>query len=532
MGAQQSSSQSANNANTKTCYYVLLDVQPDASDHEIKKAYRKKALELHPDRNINDVKSATERFAEVQAAYDVLSDPHERAWYDSHRDAILSGQEDKLGSGAGSSTFRNIRLTTTEEILSLVRRFNATIPFNDEPDGFYGIARATFEQLGLEEDATAEDSSLTEPVYSSFGFADDDYDSVVKPFYACWAGFSTKKSFAWMDKYRLSDAPDRRTRRFMEKENRKAREDAAQKFNDAVTFLVGFVRKRDPRYLPNSQTEAERQQLLRSVVAAQAARSRAANQEKMASCHVPEWVSGTGNEAQEDFFSEESEESEVEVLECVVCNKCFKSAKQLEAHERSKKHAKTVQELRRHMEKEGNELELDMKQPKSTNTDEASQVESDARPTITSANLDGEPEPQVTAQNSSSTDIQVSPSLSDADDYAPRAAVEERLISSGDQARQVRDAGDECSFSAGMHNIELNCSAEPRRKIGKAKLKREKKKEMARMVDENDIKHICSSCRQPFRSRTQLFRHIRDEGHAAIKTETPAGKNKAAKKKR
>jgi DnaJ family protein A protein 5 len=59
----------------------------------IKKAYRKKALELHPDRNYGNVENATKKFAEVQSAYEILSDPQERAWYDSHRDAILRNQD-------------------------------------------------------------------------------------------------------------------------------------------------------------------------------------------------------------------------------------------------------------------------------------------------------------------------------------------------------------------------------------------------------------------------------------------------------
>ncbi|KAH7325139.1 DnaJ domain-containing protein, partial [Stachybotrys elegans] len=329
----------------KTCYYDLLGVDRQATDDEIKKAYRRKALELHPDRNLNDVETATRKFAEVQSAYEVLSDPQERAWYDSHRDAILSGQDD-LVDGQGPTTVRNVRLTSTEEIMTLIRKFNATVPFNDEPNGFFGIARETFEHLALEEEAAAENDGIDCPEYPSFGFSDESYEAVVKPFYSAWAGFSTRKSFAWKDKYRLSDAPDRRVRRMMEKENKKCRDDAVRDFNDAVRFLVAFVRKRDTRYLPNSQTDAERQKSMRDAAAAQAARSRAANQEKMASFEVPEWARARGDDSADLTSSEPEEESEVEILECVVCNKIFKSDKQLEAHERSKKHIKAVQQLR------------------------------------------------------------------------------------------------------------------------------------------------------------------------------------------
>src|SRR5262252_1983060 len=62
-------------------YYEVLGVKKDASDDEIKKAYRKLARQYHPDRNPGD-KQAETRFKEVQDAYDILSDKAKRAQYD------------------------------------------------------------------------------------------------------------------------------------------------------------------------------------------------------------------------------------------------------------------------------------------------------------------------------------------------------------------------------------------------------------------------------------------------------------------
>ncbi|KAG6105149.1 hypothetical protein E4U13_008034 [Claviceps humidiphila] len=352
MGAQQSATDDIDDAaaEKRICYYEVIGVESDATDLEIKKAYRRKALELHPDRNLDDVHEATRKFAEIQAAYEILSDPQERAWYDSHRDAILTGNE---VDNTEPTSFRNIRLTSTEEIFDIIRKFSHAKDFNDESTGFFGLAREVFEHLVIEEEAAVEIADAGCLQYPTFGFSHDEYDTVVKPFYASWAGFSTRKSFSWKEKYRLSDAPDRRVRRAMEKENKKCREDAIRQFNEAVRFFIAFVRRRDPRYIPNLQTHAERQKSLRIAAASQAVRSRTANQQKIEPYQQPDWTLAQEDDEEGDDFSDIEEEFEVEILKCDVCNKLFKSIKQFQVHERSKKHKKVFQQLRSNMRREG-----------------------------------------------------------------------------------------------------------------------------------------------------------------------------------
>ncbi|KAJ2934984.1 hypothetical protein H1R20_g2086, partial [Candolleomyces eurysporus] len=69
----------------KLSYYEVLEVPEDATADDLKKAHRRKALEHHPDKNLDDTDEAKVRFSKVQEAYETLSDPNLRADYDSER---------------------------------------------------------------------------------------------------------------------------------------------------------------------------------------------------------------------------------------------------------------------------------------------------------------------------------------------------------------------------------------------------------------------------------------------------------------
>ena len=89
----------------KRDYYEVLEVSKNATTDEIKKAYRKKAIQYHPDKNPGD-KNAEEKFKEAAEAYEVLSNPDKRARYDQFGFGGVSGASggfDGGFSGAGMS---------------------------------------------------------------------------------------------------------------------------------------------------------------------------------------------------------------------------------------------------------------------------------------------------------------------------------------------------------------------------------------------------------------------------------------------
>ena len=86
---------------TNKDYYQILGLTKSASEQEIKKAYRKLALQYHPDKNKGD-KSMEEKFKEVTKAYEVLSDPQKKQTYDQFGEAAF---EQGAAGGPGGNPF-------------------------------------------------------------------------------------------------------------------------------------------------------------------------------------------------------------------------------------------------------------------------------------------------------------------------------------------------------------------------------------------------------------------------------------------
>ena len=147
-------------------FYEALGVARGASDDDIKKSYRKLAMQWHPDRN-NGSKESEERFKQITEAYDVLRDPNKRAVYDRYGEAGLQG-----GGGAGG--FHHVDLS--EALNIFMRDFGGFSGLGD----LFGGQRQTGPRAGQDVKVTVE-LSLAE-VNSA-----DDMRKVIDEFEAVYA---------------------------------------------------------------------------------------------------------------------------------------------------------------------------------------------------------------------------------------------------------------------------------------------------------------------------------------------------------
>ena len=92
---------------SKQDYYELLGVEKGADAGVLKKAFRKAAMQYHPDRNPGDA-AAEKKFKEMGEAYDVLKDPEKRAAYDRYGHAAFEGGMGGGGQGQGGFDFSDV----------------------------------------------------------------------------------------------------------------------------------------------------------------------------------------------------------------------------------------------------------------------------------------------------------------------------------------------------------------------------------------------------------------------------------------
>lgn len=318
------------------CFYEVLEVPRDVAADDLKKSYKKLALRWHPDKNPDNIDEAKEQFQLIQQAYEVLSDPRERQWYDNHREYIINSGDTPVNE------------------LNLFKYFSPSCykGFSDDNNGFYSVYREVFNTL-LAEESVYFDVDLDE--IPTFGQSDSDYTDVVRKFYNFWCGFTTQKHFGWLDEYDIRQAPNRRVAKLMEKENKKIRDKAKREHNDEIQALVEFVRKRDKRVKAYAETlKLKSAENTRRMEEARRTRIKE-KQKELANYKESDWSKFSNVEAElkvieENLIAEYGSSEEIEpdddssnCLYCIACNKVFKTEKAFQNHEKSKKHKENIE---------------------------------------------------------------------------------------------------------------------------------------------------------------------------------------------
>lgn len=350
----------------KTCYYELLGVETTASDADLKKAYRKKALVYHPDKNRDNVEEATAIFATIRAAYEVLADPQERAWYDSHKQQILSDDIGMTNDGEEYDEYEVDATVTGITTDDLLKFFNSGLYSrkDDSPAGFYQVAGKVFARLASEEvrfgrmqglpkfsgyqddfyeadigslgyrQAFEKYSKASESIlFSAFGDSTTHFE-YVRAFYRDWSTFKTVKTFSWKDEYMYSRNYDRRTKREIKKRNEKLRQQARNEYNKTVKRFVSFIKKFDKRMKEGAANfeQAKRrklqEELKKQIEKDRQATSKAAGDPfKLQSWQTVDdfdWeeIEKNFNSSSEvEDSNKEGAPDEILIFECFLCNK-------------------------------------------------------------------------------------------------------------------------------------------------------------------------------------------------------------------
>lgn len=531
-----------------TCLYAVLGVSPDADADAIRRAYRARALEWHPDKNPERLEEAQERFREARQAYEVLSNPAERSWYDRRRDVVRHG-----GDGDDDDTYAD------QGPIDLARYVDEACfcGFGSDGRGFYATYGRAFDEVEAVEDAAAEAQELWERApMPPFGGPDDEWD-VVSQFYARWEAFATCRNFYWADKHRFASADSRKVRRLMEEENRKERKRAKREYLDDVKRLVTFVKRRDPRVVAH-QALAKQQQEERRAALEQKRKEEQQERIRRAKEYVePEWVRNQSHIVLEDDVESSEEEGEEErtnetatdqqgengstetpgeslepeSLYCIACKKKFKSVKQRANHIQSKKHLDNVAKLRESLLQEEGLEEEDLCMYDDLNATSSQnpghQSEQPGRPSKKKKKKKAAAQHRNAAQAAPDIDPAVDEGRDRSTTGTHRTLDEEleqlNVDDHADVANQetlnkhvdLADEMEQMHLDAEGLELPLNKPSTHKEVKNEKESRKSRKKKQAKAASATD--NACKICGLTFETRNRLFQHIKETGHAAYK---------------
>ncbi|KAJ3102599.1 hypothetical protein HK100_004341 [Physocladia obscura] len=504
------------------CHYEVLGVPRSANADELKKAYRRKALELHPDKNPDRIDQATQLFAQVQNAYQLLSDPHERSWYDAHRDEILRGNDLSFSGNANDSG-------PYMSISSLMHYFSPSafsgFVFSD-PKSFYSVNASIFTRIIQEEfDAAATEQSavsfdpIDENAIETFRASHTEYPS---QFYAYFLAFSTIKSFRNRDKHNLATAPDRRVRRAMEATNLKLRANGRKEFNLTVRELALYTQKRDPRYAAMRAREIEDRDRRAKENEDRKRREKEARIVMVETWQEQDWMNSNDGKKSSDSNGSD-DDVELNEFWCAACSKLFKSDRQWENHEKSKKHQESVAVLRQQLLAEeyyviSNELQsLDDETTETLEfiTQDIHNFDISAVPVSNNRSKEKK-KGKKKAPNTGFAGF-VRMDLAAEENYVEETSQQDRKQKPKGGYANLYDGiespivtPNEKATSDGEESTLQKLSAKDKKKLREAKKKEKAQKDQI----------TCAVCGIEFEGRNKLFEHLEDSGHATVEETT------------
>ena len=340
-----------------------------------------------------------------------------------------------------------------------------------------------------------------------FGDSTSSYEETVHAFYAYWQSYFTKKSFVWLEKYDVRQAPSRWAARQMEKENKKVRDAAKKERNEVIRKLVSYVRKRDPRVKERQQVLKARQEEIAKRFEEERLRQKRERRKELEGYKEQDWVAASASrldtemEAMERWLDEEFDEGDeegeeespgdedltddgdgaVDDLYCVACDKLFRSENALVNHAQSRKHKDRVALLKAELVAEDEEFGfVDVGERGAVGGEGAEKLSKKQR----------------------------------------RKARKEKQ-----QKEEEQEQEDEID-----HSVEQE--AEEEIAVKKEKKKKTGKETTKRTVDSKEDSELeCQICRETFPSRNKLFQHIKATNHAVLVEKSSSKKTKGKGKK-
>ncbi|KAM9214094.1 dnaJ homolog subfamily C member 21 [Leptosomus discolor] len=487
------------------------------------------------DKNLENAEEAAEQFKLIQAAYDVLSDPQERAWYDNHREALLKGGVDG---------------DYQDDSLDLLHYFTVSCysGYGDDERGFFTVYRQVFENIAKEEMEYMTQEDIEE--FPMFGCSQSDYDTVVHPFYAYWQSFCTQKNFAWKEEYDTRKASNRWEKRAMEKENKKTRDKARKERNELIRQLVAFIRKRDKRVQAHRKLveeqnaektrkaeEFRRQQKLKQAKLAEQYKEQSwitmsdleRELQQMEAQYEREFGDGSGDKDEleeeatqltEDKLNAETEEAEfVDDLYCPACDKVLKTEKAMKNHEKSKKHREMVALLRQQLEEEEGKFPVSLDDADGIHIKEEEETEDMPKQKLSKKQ-----------RKKQKTMMAYEDSF---DKNADEETAEQKQVPGMDRdsgsAEELVNDGPGCAVPEGASatdvgrvneaTSEAKSSTKPKGK--RAKDAKKSAKASSEHLTTSEVPIQCVTCNCAFPSRNKLFEHLKATGHAKA-TQAPA----------